>query len=398
MISFTDNRIVFDYEFCQQCGACLAVCPVSALSFKRNQSGLAEIAVDEKKCIRCLRCYRVCPSNKRHAFENYFKDIEKKEFYLGHNVDGKIQHESSSGGVCKTLIIESLKSGLVGGVYSLQKIDFYPSAIGAFYDRDNIPEYDRLPNSVYHSILQCFELTKVKKCRRLMLVGTSCQLKALETALKGKFEELIKVCIFCKQQKTLDSTRFIAKMTGYKLPANLKFNVIYRGNGWPGKVSFGSCGIPYNRAAQLVFGRHLWTVPGCNTCGDPFGFTANADISLMDPWEICEPNDKGSTLMVINSMAGAELVNKISEIAAKRKSYDEIESALGIVDIKRKQALIPFFKKEKCSLKVLLAGYSEVSQRAFLQYIVQKLPKMPIIFYRALCKFPNLRNTFLKRV
>lgn len=203
------------------------------------------------------------------------------------------------GGTCKTLIINSLKQGLVDGVYTLRKLATYPSGEGAFFTKDNIPSYDELANSVYHSVMIGSNIDKVQKCDRLMIVGTSCQLRALEVALKGKYKELIKVCIFCKQQKTLESTRFLAKVMGTTVPKNLNFSTRYRGEGWPGIVRVRDAELPYSRASLLPFGRRLWMVPGCNVCGDPFGMESDADISLMDPWCIRSTNDLGETLVTV---------------------------------------------------------------------------------------------------
>ena len=397
MISIDNDKIYFTYDQCQQCGACLAVCPVDALSFKKRRNGLADISVDHDKCIFCKRCFRACPANKPQETGNYFDGMESREYFLAYNIDNDIRRLSSSGGVCKTLIIESLRTSAVDGVYSLRKLEEYPSAVGEFYTADNIPDYDTLPNSVYHSVMQCLELAKVKKCRRLMIIGTACQLKALTEALKGRFDVLVKVCIFCKQQKTLDSTRFLAKVAGTKLPANEHFTATYRGGGWPGTVTVNGKSIPWHRAAQLPFGHRLWTVPGCNICGDPFGFSADADISLMDPWIIRPHNALGETLVTVNTPIGLELLKENAKLHLTQLSYEEAKPALGITDIKRKQALIPFFKGDKLSARIFIAGKAEQFDRAFLIKIVTILPKMPMIFYRLLCKLPDWRNIILRK-
>lgn len=398
MIEFIDNQIAFKYKQCQQCGACIAVCPVDALSFVRNKKGLAQINVDHEKCIRCLKCLRTCPANKRENFSQYFTGIEEKKYFLGYNSDETIRIESSSGGVCKTLIINSLKNGIVDGVYSLKSLEEYPSAVGEFYTTENIPDYSDFPNSVYHSILQCLELAKVKKVSRLMIIGTSCQLKALETALKGKFEKLIKVCIFCKQQKNLDSTHYFAKALKVNLPKDLRFYVRYRGKGWPGSVQVGEKTILWHIAAQLPFGRRLWTVPGCNICGDPFGFNANSDLSLMDPWSIEKFGTKGETLVTVSTTTGADLLTNCESLVLKTKTYKEIEPALDLSDIRRKQALVPFFREEKCTFKIRMAGSLEKFQRASLETIIDVLPSMPILFYRILCKASEPFNKIIKKL
>lgn len=46
-----------DQETCIGCGACIAQCPVEAISF--NGDGKAEI--DQEKCINCGSCQGTCP-------------------------------------------------------------------------------------------------------------------------------------------------------------------------------------------------------------------------------------------------------------------------------------------------------------------------------------------------
>lgn len=70
-----------------------------------------------------------------------------------------------------------------------------------------------------------------------------------------------------------------------EISENLNFSIRYRGNGWPGIVRVNESELSWNRAAQIPFGRRLWTIPGCNVCGDSFGTNVGADITLMDPWK-----------------------------------------------------------------------------------------------------------------
>lgn len=398
MLSYIDNKIFYDYNECQQCGICETVCPKQAISFDLLNDGTHKVIVEDSKCIRCKRCVNCCPANKNEAFDNYFECFAEKKYFLGNNIDDKIRRESSSGGVCKTIVIESLKNDLVDGVYTLIRTDEFPYAEGEFYTKDNVPDYDDIPNSVYHSVMACRNINKIKKCKRLIVVGTSCQLRAMNEALKGKAEEIIRVCIFCKQQKTLDSTRFLAKIMGTEIPKNIKFFIRYRGQGWQGIVQINNEKLCWNRAASIPFGHRLWTISGCDICGDAFGINSDADISLMDPWNIRKSNDLGETLITVHTAKGLSLLESISNIKLEAQSYESVLPALDLKDIWRKQQLVPFFRGEKeCSDVIHKAGTAEVWQRKFLRMFVETMPRMPIIFYRVLCRLlPDFRNRILK--
>ena len=212
MLVLENNNIRFIFSHCQQCGFCENVCPTRAILMHQRNDGLSDIIIEQDKCIRCQKCIKVCPSVNSELSKEYLSSLFNKKYYLGYNQDELIRRESSSGGVCKTLIIEGLESGYVDGVYSLKKCEEYPQAKSEFYTYQNIPSYFDIPNSVYHSVMMGRHFKKVGKCNRLMIVGTPCQLKVMEKMLKDKYQELIKVCIFCKQQKTLNSTRFLAKV------------------------------------------------------------------------------------------------------------------------------------------------------------------------------------------
>ena len=397
MLQYIDNKILYDYAACQQCGICEPVCHKGAISFKSLKDGTHEVVIDDNKCVRCKKCVKCCPANKIEDYKDYFRGFSDKNYFLGYNTDNHIRHDSSSGGVCKTIVIESLRQGLVDGVYTLKRTDTYPYAEGEFYTKKNIPDYNDIPNSVYHSVMACRNVNKISQCKRLIVVGTSCQLRAINELLKGKADDIIRVCIFCKQQKTLDSTRFLAKIMGTRIPENMKFFVTYRGHGWQGEVKINDKMLPWNRAASIPFGHRLWTVSGCNVCGDPFGINVQADISLMDPWKIRQPNELGETLICVNTIRGMEFLRNIKGLCLVPNLFEDVKPALDLPDVWRKQQLVSFFRGTKCNKRVRYAGVAEVIQRRVLRSLVDILPRMPLIFYLALSHFwPDMRNKILK--
>jgi len=56
-VSKLEKNITNNVEKCVDCGACIALCPTGAISFKDDYS----IKVNSDKCIRCGVCVEACP-------------------------------------------------------------------------------------------------------------------------------------------------------------------------------------------------------------------------------------------------------------------------------------------------------------------------------------------------
>lgn len=134
----------------------------------------------------------------------------------------------------------------------------------------------------------------------------------------------------------------------------------------------------------------------CNICGDPFS-QYHADLSLMDPWGGINAGDvQGSNLVVVHTTVGCEILNAVENLELIKKSYSEVIPGLSLKDINRKQQMIPYFQGKKCSARIKIAGILEIFQRNFFIFVLQLLPKMPIIMYRIIHKIPDLRNIILR--
>lgn len=83
MLRIKEEKIIYNYSQCQQCGVCEMVCPKQAISMKFLENGTHTVSIDDEKCIKCQRCVKCCPSNKNLNNEAYLEGMSNMLYFLG---------------------------------------------------------------------------------------------------------------------------------------------------------------------------------------------------------------------------------------------------------------------------------------------------------------------------
>ena len=184
---------VVEVERCTGCGACLAACPVSAISMDEQPDGFAHAVIADEKCIHCGRCARVCPAINPPDLRS------QKAVYAAQSPSSDVLLTSASGGAFYELAHVFLHDG--GTVYGAA-MDFDQShATITHLGVQDETGLARLQGSKYAMGSAYLVFNEVKQRlqagERVLFSGLPCQVAGLYGYLGRDYDNLITVDIFC---------------------------------------------------------------------------------------------------------------------------------------------------------------------------------------------------------
>lgn len=319
-ITWKDDNIkhvnITSKEDCCGCTACVSICPNNAITMKEDKEGFLYPFIDKNKCIDCGMCKKVCPIlNKMNN-----KQVKQKGYIFQYK-DKNIRKESTSGGFF-TAIAEYVidNKGVVYGV-SLDK-----SFVAKHERVTNKEELWKFRNSKY---VQSDPNTTFKQVKEdlnnkilVLYSGTACEIEGLKRYLQKDYENLITVDVICRsvpspllwkkyieeknKNKNIEKVYFREKKYGYKysnLCMHSKDTIVY---------SNGIDTDPYLRA----FFSNICCRPSCYNCKFKEQFH-KSDFTIWDCFDVDNydesfNDDIGTTRVLINTVNGIDLFNKIS--------------------------------------------------------------------------------------
>lgn len=307
---------------CCGCNACGDICGKHAISFVTDNEGFWYPKVNKELCVDCGLCDKVCPiQNKADFVERY----AEPNVFAAYTKDEAIRLDSTSGGIHSMLAMKMYeKDAYVGGAVYNQ--DHTCSQIV-----DNNPE--RLPEIRSSKYLQSNAEGVYKEIRGLLkegknvfFCGCPCQIHALYNFLGKEYESLVTCDFICRGVNSpkvfLKYMDMLERQFGSKA-TEIKFkNKKWGWHNFSLRVNFEN-GKEYckDRYHDLFFIGYLqagnFTRPSCYECHFK-GFPQKADITLADFWGIenidkSMDQDKGTSLVIVNSEKGQVLFDSIKE-------------------------------------------------------------------------------------
>lgn len=301
---------------CSGCRVCADICPKNAVSFERDLLTGCDIpVVDEKLCVNCGLCVKNCPQ------ENPVRIPERivGNVYAAWSKDDEVRYMSTSGGLFYELAKKMLDQE--GAVVACCYTEDCRGAIHtiAFTEEDMIKQCGskHVQSQTLHIYGKVGEL--LRNGRKVMFVGTPCEVAALYRYLDEDPENLVTVDFICNsitspkgQEKYID---YLEEEFGSKV---VSAHIKDKRNGWnnfgnsvkfeDGREYFGD----RNHDARTVgYHRgHLFIRESCLQCKYK-ELPRNADITFGDFWGIQEDArnpklDMGTSVVIINSEKGQE--------------------------------------------------------------------------------------------
>ncbi len=307
-----------DKSNCTGCEACAQICPTQAIALERDSEGFLYPKVNRELCIDCDRCDAVCPVIRTS------KARKPLSVHSAYSLDNTLREHSSSGGVFTLLARQILNEG--GVVYGAQYNEKFEVEHIAIESED---ELERLRGSKYSQSRIHDSFTEVAmhltQGRKVMFVGTPCQISALRLTLKCDTERLYLVDFICHGVPSpLVWSRYLDEV---QTQNNITINHLThrdKSSGWR-RYSVAiegtkSSGEPYKSVEMFYqngyirgFLNDIYLRPSCYKCPTR-GFSSGSDITLADYWyieKIMQDDDKGCSMVLPLTAKGEALFASI---------------------------------------------------------------------------------------
>lgn len=335
-------------SMCSGCSACKNICPRNAIVMLEDEEGFVYPKINSKFCISCGLCEKVCPILNQKA-----EEVTLPKAYAAYNKNEKIRMQSSSGGIFTEISNQILKNdGVIFGAVFDENFNVIHDEITNEQDLEKIRGSKYIQSNINFTYKNARQY--LQSGREVLFTGTPCQIEGLYSFLGKDFENLYTQDLICHgvpSKKVWRKYLEYRKKVDNDLPEKLTFRN-KENKGWSNyEVSFKYCNkvvnIDHNKDLYMkIFLCDALLRPSCYDCKFKKKHR-RSDITLADFWGINnvvpDMNDeKGTSLVIVNSKKGEKLLSKISNnIECKLVDFETAiannKSMLKSADIEKKR-------------------------------------------------------------
>lgn len=315
-------------EECCGCGSCVSICPKNCIHLTADAEGFLYPQVDHAVCINCGLCEKVCPLLHKA------KQHEPLAVYGAKNLDDHIRMNSSSGGLFTVLAQHVLQQqGVVYGAEMTSDLQVRHCHVATEDDLAKL----RGSKYVQSIIGTAFKEAKflLQQGRPVLFSGTPCQIAGLKGFLLKDYPQLYTVDVVCHGVPSAKVyNKHLAEIAAQAGEPVVKVRFRNKEQGWKnGRTLFytehGCFGDSKRRETYMrLFLNNVTIRPSCAACAFN-NKRSMADLTIADYWGIEHqyPNfddDKGVTLVIVNTERGRQLFDAIQEkISCMKTSFEE---------------------------------------------------------------------------
>lgn len=306
-------------ELCSGCRACEKLCPTKAIKMKPDYRGFLYPEVDYNKCIKCKKCTKNCPINNKE------KEKEKVA-YAAYNKNDNIRINSSSGGIF-TLLAESIieNRGVVFGAAFNHDFEVEHILVKNKKDLEKLRTSKYVQSNTKDTYLQAKELLDLGNL--VYYSGTPCQIEGLKTYLQKEYDNLILQDIICHGVPSPRVWKEYLKCKKNKIKkVNFRSKKKSTWDDYQMEITYENSKEYTNHNEDVfmkLFLENLILRESCYSCKFKKE-NRESDITLGDFWGINKidksmNDNKGISLVIVNSKKGKELLEKISNKIVKKE-------------------------------------------------------------------------------
>ena len=178
------------YESCTGCASCFNSCYHGAITMEPDTLGYLRPLINETKCVDCGLCQTVCPVN--HEVSSHYP----LSSYVATAKDKSEMFSSTSGGLASVIARVIIKSGgLVYGCEEKNCEEICHSRIEKEVDIDKLKGSKYVQSTIGDSFLKI--KNDLKNKRKVLFIGTPCQVAGLRNYLRKKHDELYTIDLIC---------------------------------------------------------------------------------------------------------------------------------------------------------------------------------------------------------
>lgn len=306
---------------CCGCTACASICNHDAITMKPDELGFLYPSVDITKCVNCGLCDNVCQFQDNYKRYDNFDIPEVYQFRL--DSDSELR-KSQSGGAFFAIADKFLNDG--GVVYGAAFTGTWRVIHQKVTDSQSLDKL-RMSKYVQSDIRGIFPKIKeeLKSGIKVLFSGTACQVAGLKSYVpKRLHENLFCIDIICHGVPSPkiweDYLQYLQEKRNSKI-----IRACFRDKrfGWHGareSFLFENGKEEFRRTSNYLYFSGLSLRESCSHCHYT-NLKRVGDITVGDQWGIPKDSlyedDKGLSLVLVNSEKGKKLFENLQQIAEK---------------------------------------------------------------------------------